>query len=231
MEYNTQRPLLTISEYGRNIHKMIQHTMTIEDRERRTKAAQSIVAIMTQLNNPQRLETFEFRQKMWDHLFIMSNFQLDIDSPYPMPAKDIKTLEKNKCAYPNRFIRYRQYGKSVEKMIAKAVEYPDGDEKDALIRLIANHLKKLYLSWNRESVNDEVIFEHLSNISDGQIKLDENTRLEHTQNLIATNNRKKLVTNKPGDYQNNNRLRDKNRKWKSNSNNNNGGNYGNGNVK
>ncbi|MEI6854247.1 MAG: DUF4290 domain-containing protein, partial [Bacteroidota bacterium] len=185
MEYNTQRPLLTISEYGRNIHKMIEFAMTIEDRDRRNRAAQTIVSIMAQLNNPQRLDTSEFKQKMWDHLFMISGYQLDVDSPYPRPNPDVKELEKFKCAYPNKYIKYRQYGKNVENMIQKAIDYPEGDEKDALIRYIANHLKKLYLSWNRESVTDEVIFEHLSNLSQGQIKLDENTRLDHSSSLIA----------------------------------------------
>lgn len=232
MEYNTQRPLLTITEYGRNVHKMIEYAMTIEDRDRRNKAAQTIVAIMTQLNNPQRLDTSDFKQKMWDHLFMISNYQLDVDSPFPKPNPDVKEMEKFVCAYPNKFIRYRQYGKSIENMITKAIDFPEGEEKEALIRFIANHLKKLYLSWNRESVSDEVIFEHLSNLSNGKIKLDENTRLENTQNLIAVNNRKKVSnTNpRPSDNQNLNRSRDKNRKWVGGSNNNNrGSNHGNGN--
>jgi hypothetical protein len=209
MEYNTQRPLLTISEYGRNIHKMIEFAMTIEDRDRRNRAAQTIVSIMAQLNNPQRLDTSEFKQKMWDHLFMISGYQLDVDSPYPRPNPDVKELEKFKCAYPNKYIKYRQYGKNVENMIQKAIDYPEGDEKEALIRYIANHLKKLYLSWNRESVTDEVIFEHLSNLSQGQIKLDENTRLEHSSSLIALNKSKKSDVSKPesnknGKYRDNN---------------------------
>jgi hypothetical protein len=225
MEYNTQRPLLTISEYGRNIHKMIEYTMTIEDRDRRNRAAQTIVSIMAQLNNPQRLDTSEFKQKMWDHLFMISGYQLDVDSPFPKPNPDVKEMEKFKCAYPNRYIKYRQYGKNVENMIQKAIDYPEGEEKDALIRYIANHLKKLYLSWNRESVTDEVIFEHLSNLSQGQIKLDETTRLEHSSNLIAINKSKKSVATKPDNK--NGKYRDNNWKKKNYSNNNN--NYSNGN--
>jgi len=227
MEYNTQRPLLTISEYGRNIEKMIEYALTIEDRERRTKAAYTIVAIMAQLNNGQKNENAEFRQKMWDHLFMISKYKLDVDSPFPMPNPDIKEMEKFKCNYPNKFIRYRQYGKNIENMIQKAIDHPEGEEKEALIRSIANHLKKLYLSWNRDGVSDEVIFEHLSNLSGGQIKLDENTRLELASNLISvTPPRKKVTNNRPSDNQNN-KFRDKNRRWKGG----NGGSNGNPNNK
>jgi hypothetical protein len=227
MEYNTQRPLLTISEYGRNIHKMTEYAMTIEDRDRRNRAAQTIVSIMAQLNNPQRLDTTEFKQKMWDHLFIISDYKLDVDSPFPMPNPDVKEMEKFKCSYPNRYIKYRQYGKNVENMIQKAIDYPEGEEKETLIRYIANHLKKLYLSWNRESVSDEVIFEHLSNLSGGQIKLDENTRLEHSSNLIAINKSKKSVVTKPDNK--NGKYRDNNWKKKNYSNYSGGNGNGNGN--
>jgi len=224
MEYNTQRPLLSISEYGRNVHKMIEYALSIEDRDRRNRAAQTIVAIMAQLNNPQRLDTQEFKQKIWDHLFMISGYQLDVDSPFPKPNPDVEELEKFKCAYPNKYIKYRQYGKNAENMIQKIIDLPEGEEKQALTRYIANHLKKLYLSWNRESVSDEVIFEHLSNLSEGQIKLDEKFRLEHSSNLIAINKSKKVVTNKPDNK--NGKYRDNNWKRKSYSNNNN---YHNGN--
>jgi len=226
MEYNTQRPLLTISEYGRNIHKMIEYAMTIEDRDRRNRAAQTIVSIMAQLNNPQRLDTTEFKQKMWDHLFMISDYKLDVDSPFPKPDPDEKEMQKFKCTYPNKYIKYRQYGKNVENMIQKAIDFPEGEEKDVLIRYIANHLKKLYLSWNRESVSDEVIFEHLSILSEGQIKLDENTRLVHANDLIAINKSKKSVASKSGENKGG-KYRDNNWKRKNYSNNN--SNYSNGN--
>lgn len=215
MEYNTQRPLLAISEYGRNIEKMIEYACTIEDRERRNRAAHTIVSIMSQLNNPQRLDNPDFRQKIWDHLFMISNYKLDVDSPFPMPNPDEKKEISFKCAYPNKYIRYRQYGKNIENMIARAIDYPEGEERVALIRAIANHLKKLYLSWNRETVNDEVIFEHLSVLSAGKINLDESTRLDHSRNLIAINNRKKSGSNKPTEHQSG-KFRDRKRKWKGN---------------
>lgn len=216
MEYNTQRQLLKISEYGRNIHKMIEYACTIEDREKRNQAAQTIVQVMTQLNNPQRNDSTDFKQKMWDHLFIISDFKLDVDAPFPKPTPDEKEQEKFKCRYPNRFIKYRQYGKNIENMILKAVEYPEGEEKEALIKYIANQLKKLYLNWNRESVNDEVIFEHLQEISENQIKIDENTKLENSKDLMVINNRKKNLSG-GNDGQNQNR-KYKDRNWKKKNN-------------
>ncbi len=214
MEYNTQRTLLRISEYGRNIEKMIEFAITIEDRDRRNKAAKTIVAIMTQLNNPQKLDSSEFKQKIWDHLFMISEYKLDVDSPFPKPDPNIKELETFKLSYPNKFIKFRQYGKHAENMIVKAVDYEEGPEKEALILLIANHLKKLYLSWNRDSVTDEVIGEHLSKLSDGKLKLDENVRLDNVKELITTTPPRKRTQGggKSGDNQGG-KYRD-NKNWK-----------------
>ncbi|MEI6122538.1 MAG: DUF4290 domain-containing protein [Bacteroidota bacterium] len=219
MEYNTQRSLLRISEYGRNIEKMIEYTCTIEDRERRNRAAKTIVAIMCQLNNPQRLDSAEFKQKIWDHLFMISEYKLDVDSPFPKPDPNIKEIEKYKCSYPHKYIKFRQYGKYIENMIVKAIDYEEGEEKESLVLLIANHLKKLYLSWNRDSVTDEVIVEHLSILSEGKLKLSENIRLENTRDLIAMTTRKKNTSNKPVDNQNGKYRDNKNWKKKINANN------------
>ncbi len=210
MEYNTQRPLLNISEYGRNVHKMIDYTMGLEDREERNKAARTIVAIMGSVCVAQKQDTAEFKQKMWDHLFMMSEYKLDVDSPFPKPDPEVKEKETFKCSYPNKYIRYRQYGKNIENMITQAIEFEEGDEKDNLVRYIANHLKKLYISWNRDSVADEVILEHLAILSDGKLKLKENFKLENTRDLIAVNTRKKSTA--PPNDNKTNKYRDKN--WK-----------------
>jgi len=210
MEYNTQRPLLNISEYGRNVHKMIEYALTLEDREERNKAARTIVAIMGSVCVAQKQDTAEFKQKMWDHLFMMSEYKLDVDSPFPKPDPEVKEKETFKCSYPNKYIRYRQYGKNIENMITQAIEFEEGDEKDNLVRYIANHLKKLYISWNRDSVADEVILEHLAILSDGKLKLKENFKLENTRDLIAVNTRKKSAA--PSNDNKTNKYRDKN--WK-----------------
>lgn len=211
MEYNTQRSLLKISEYGRNVHKMIEYALSLEDREERNKAARTIVAIMCSLNNQQKQDTAEFKQKMWDHLFMMSEYKLDVDSPFPMPDPEIKENEKYKCSYPHKYIRYRQYGKNIENMIEQAIAMDEGEEKEAVIRYIANHLKKLYISWNRDSVTDEVILDHLAILSEGKLKLGENVRLENTRDIISANIRKKQS---PGGAGEGKGVKHKDKNWK-----------------
>ncbi len=194
MEYNTTRQQLNIPEYGRLVHKMIEYAMTIEDREKRTRAARQIVMVMGQLTNAQR-EGGDYKQKLWDHLYIISGYQLDVDSPYPKPEPPDGEIKMNKPSYPHTSIKYRQYGKSVEAMIEKTIAYEEGPEKETLTRYIANHLKKMYLSWNRESVQDDLIGKHLSMMSDGKLELSEDTRLETIVDLpqrnLSMNNKKK----------------------------------------
>ena len=195
MEYNTQREKLAISEYGRNLQKMINHIMTVTDREKRTKYAHAIVDIMAQMNNLK--DSPDFRHKLWDHLFIMSDFKLDVDSPFGMP--DPKTLAKkpNSLNYPHGGIRYHHYGRNIQLIIEKAVELEDGPEKEALTKLIANHLKKSYLTWNRESVNDDLITNHLAVLSHGKLELAEDEQLNKTSEILARNKRKAKITQRP----------------------------------
>ena len=160
MNYNTQREQLSIPEYGRAVQEMIAYALTIEDREKRTRAARQIVMVMGQLTNAQR-EGGDYKQKLWDHLFIMSDYKLDVDAPFPIPERHVekKPVKPN---YPHTDIRFKQYGKNVELMIEKTIAYEEGEEKSTLIRYIANHLKKMYLNWNRESVQDDLIGKHLA---------------------------------------------------------------------
>ncbi len=141
MEYNSQRVKLIIPEYGRNIQKMVDYTITIEDREKRTNTAKFIVSVMGFMNQ-QNLEAGDYKQTLWDHLYIISKFELDVDSPYPMPPKETLTRKPEKVEYSDKKIRFKHYGKNIEGIIKKAIEFEDGPEKDALIHAIANHLKK-----------------------------------------------------------------------------------------
>lgn len=191
MEYNTQRKKLVMPEYGRNIQKMIRECTEIEDRAERTRNAEAIVRVMAQMV-PKVKETGEFWQKLWDHVYIISDFKLDVDSPYPMPDKEILTAKPEKVPYSENNIRYLHYGKNIENIIEKAKEYPEGPEKDALIRTIANHLKKSYLNWNRESVDDELILHHLKDLSGGKLELSESDQLSQTHAILAMNKKKKL---------------------------------------
>lgn len=176
MEYNSARPKLIIPEYGRSIQKMIDHAITINDKEERNKIARAIISIMGQLN-PHLRDVSDFRHKLWDHLFIISDFKLDVDSPYPKPSKETFTSKPESVNYPSRNIRYKHYGKTIEDLIKKAIEIEEGDMKDNLVESIANLMKKFYFNWNRDSVNDEVIIEQLDILSKGKLKLKDPSKL------------------------------------------------------
>ena len=204
MDYNTTRPAMTIPEYGRNIQDMILYTCTIEDREKRTKAAKFIVNIMAQMH-PQVKDTIDYKRKLWDHMYIISNFNLDVDSPFPPPPPLTLSTKPEKISYHDKEIEFKHYGKNIALIIEKATEFAEGEEKDALVKAIAIQLKKSYLSWNRESVNDELIEEHLSILSKGKLKLKEDVRLTTTSDLLARNKMKKpFRQNKGGNNGNSN---------------------------
>lgn len=195
MEYNTTRGKLKISEYGRNVQKLVNLAKTIEDREQRTKFAKVIVGIMGQMN-PQIRDSGDFRHKLWDHLHIIAKWELDVDSPYPAPSKEILESKPDKLEYSTNKIRYKMYGANIVKIIDKAKDFEEGPEKEALIHAIANHLKKSYLSWNRESVDDEQIFEHLKTLSRDDLKLADELRLNTTNEILSRNKKKKVVNPK-----------------------------------
>jgi len=184
MDYNSTRDKLIIPEYGRNVQKMAAFLTTFEDREKRTNMATALVNIMAQLHPDQR-DTVDFKRKLWDHLYIIADFKLDVDGPYPAPLPEERIGRPQTIPYPQEDIKFRPYGKNIAKMIEKATLFEDGPEKDALVKNIANHLKKSYLNWNRDSVNDELITDHLKELSHGKLKLSDDMRLAHTNDLLA----------------------------------------------
>ena len=191
MEYNSQRSRMNISEYGRNIQKMIEYIMTIDDREKRNKLTRATILVMGQLN-PHLRDVNDFKHKLWDHLFIMSNFNLDVDSPFPIPSAETLTRKPQMLSYATNHIAFRHYGRHIEQIIEKAKEFPDGEEKDALVKMIANHLKKSYLIWNRDGVTDEEIASHLELLSQGKLTLTEKMKLSNSQDILNNGKRKKL---------------------------------------
>jgi len=220
MEYNTDLPHLIISEYGRNIQKMIDFAVTVENREERNRVAQAIINVMGQLN-PHLRDVTDFKHKLWDHIFIISDFKLDVDSPYPQPTRETFQTRPETVPYPADAIRYKHYGKTVEALITKAKEYQDGDEKNALVEQIANLMKRSYLTWNRDSVNDEVILDQLNELSKGQLKLVNPNALRSTQNLVSRppqqnrdRDRDKKRTNIGGKQNNGSFRKDNNNKFK-----------------
>lgn len=170
LEYNSERPKLIIPEYGRHLQKLIEQAVELEDREERNKAAKYIISVMGSLN-PHLRDVPDFQHKLWDQIFIMSDFKLDVDSPYPIPSKEMLEQKPERLGYPQNFPKYRFYGNNITNMIEVANKWEDGELKTALIMVIANHMKKSYLSWNKDTVKDEVIFEHLLELSGGKINL------------------------------------------------------------
>ena len=202
LEYNSQRSHLIIPEYGRHLQKLIDQATAIEDREERNKAARYIISVMGSLN-PHLRDVLDFQHKLWDQLFIMSDFNLDVDSPYPIPSKDILTQKPDRLAYPQNFPKYRFYGNNIKYMIDVANSWEESELKSALVLVIANHMKKCYLSWNKDTVTDEVIFEHLMELSGGKLNLSKsNEELSNTQDLMKVNkkvsNKTQFTANKPG---------------------------------
>ena len=172
MKYNTQEKTLPMPEYGRAVQKMVDHAITIEDRAERQRCANTIIAVMGNMF-PQLRDVAEFKHKLWDHLAIMSDFKLDIDYPYELVAPETLHPTPQRLSYPRGGIRYRHYGRCIEEMMKKACDMSDGEERDELLRLIAAQMKKEYVLWNKESVEDSKIIEDIREYSNGQICLSE----------------------------------------------------------
>ena len=190
LQYNTERTKLIIPEYGRHLYKMIDQALECEDKEKRNNLAKAIIGVMGNMN-PHLRDVPEFQHKLWDQLFIMSNFELDIDSPYPLPSKEVYEERPDKLNYPQNFPKYRFYGNNIKRMIDIAVSWEDGEMKKQLVYVIANHMKKCFLNWNKDTVEDDVIFNHLSELSNGKIIYSQNDKpLSESQNLIKLTNKK-----------------------------------------
>ncbi len=207
IEYNTEREPLIIPEYGRHIQKMVDHAISIEDRDARNKCVKSIISVMGNLN-PHLRDVPDFQHKLWDQLFIISDFKLDVDSPYPKPSREELAERPQPLGYPQNFPKYRFYGNNIKRMIDVANSWEEGDKKEGLILTIANHMKKSFLNWNKDTVEDDVIFKHLFELSEGKINLKNSDEdLSAAQDLLKNKKRfTKNTKNKPK----NNRSRKRN---------------------
>lgn len=192
-DYNTQRNRLVLPEYGRNIQRMVEYIMMIEDRDERSQLAKGIIAIMGNMN-PHLRDISDFKHKLWDHLAIMSNFQIDIDSPYELPTPKILTEKPRRIPYSSDNIKYKHYGRVIELMIEEAIKMPEGREREELTKIIANHMKKSYLTWNRDVVDDELILKDLDKLSGGKLQIVEGTKLNDTREIFKS--RKKRMQKK-----------------------------------
>ncbi|RLD52753.1 MAG: DUF4290 domain-containing protein [Bacteroidetes bacterium] len=185
-DYNSSRKKLILPEYGRNIQKMVNHIKTIEDREERNKAAQTVIGVMGNLN-PHLRDVNDFKHKLWDHLAIIADFDLDIDSPYPWPEPESFQSKPDKVPYHQHRIAKKHYGRSIVLMIEKAVALEAGEEKDDLVKMIAYHMKKSYLTWNREAVSDSEIFTDMKTLSGGVLIANPDLKLPETKDILAKN--------------------------------------------
>lgn len=172
LEYNTERSHLHIPEYGRHFQKMVDYAVSIEDKEERNKVANSIISVMGNLQ-PHFRDVPDFQHKLWDQLFIMSDFKLDVDSPFPITSKEVLQQRPEPLEYPQNHPKYRFYGNNIKRMVDVAVSWEAGDMRTGLEYAIANHMKKCYLNWNKDTVEDSAIFAHLKDLSDGRIDLTE----------------------------------------------------------
>lgn len=197
MNYNTQQKRLPLPEYGRSIQNMVDHALTIEDRAERQRCANTIINIMGGLF-PHLRDVPDFKHKLWDHLAIMSGFKLDIDYPYEIIRPDNLATKPESIPYPSTKIRYRHYGRTLEVLIQKACDMPEGKEKNNLVALIANHMRKDYIAWNKDTIDDKKINDDLMEYSKGKLQLTEPVLLLMESRLSVVNRRPPRQNNNHG---------------------------------
>jgi len=184
LEYNSEREHLIIPEYGRHIQKLVNHCIAIENEVDRNKMANAIVKVMGNLQ-PHLRDVPDFQHKLWDQLYIMSDYKLRVESPFPQPEREVLQAKPEGLPYPKSASKYRFYGNNIQIMIDTALTWEEGEMRDALVYTIANHMKKCYLNWNKDTVDDEVIFKHLEELSGSKILLTtDKEELSDSKNLL-----------------------------------------------
>jgi len=186
LEYNTEREHLIIPEYGRHLQKMINHAKSRETKEERNKLAKAIISVMGNLQ-PHLRDVPDFQHKLWDQLFIMADFDIDVDSPFDKPDREVIQARPEPLKYPQNFPKYRFYGNNIKTMIDVAITWEEGEMKEALTYTIANHMKKCFLNWNKDTVEDAVIYDHLFELSNGKLNLkNSDEELTDSSSLLRT---------------------------------------------
>jgi len=218
-DYNSTRNKLILSEYGRNVQNMVKYIVALPTKEERNRYAQVVIDLMGFLN-PHLRDVADFKHKLWDHLHIISDFQIDVDSPYPKPSPEAIHLKPEPLRYPHQRIKFKHYGKTIELMIEKAKSIEDPERKRHMVQAVANFMKMAYVQWNKDSVTDESILADLHRLSGGELKLEENINLNRVEYRPAphtsqnNNNRGRTNNNQ------NNRGRTNNNNPRANNNNN-----------
>ncbi len=190
MEYNTTRNHLIIREYGRHIQKMVEYVLTLEDREKRQKNAYALIELMGFLN-PHLKNVEDFRHKLWDHLFLISDFKLDVDSPYPIPTRETLKAKPAPLSYPKRYPRYNHLGKNIEIVIDKALSEEDSEKRQGFANAIAYYMKLTYSNWHKELVHDDNIQTELNAITKGELEFNNRPFIKHR----VDNSREEFVSN------------------------------------
>ncbi|ASW76036.1 hypothetical protein IQ37_08570 [Chryseobacterium piperi] len=216
MEYNTQKTQLNMPEYGRIIQQLVERCKELSSKEERNEMAMAIIDFMGQ-RNPQLRDEENYKHKLWDHLYILANHDLDVDSPYPFPTKEQLEEKPKRMEYPKLQGDFKFYGKSILQLIEKAIELEPGDEKEALIEVIANNMKKSYNVYNKEHVTDDVIFRHLKELSENRLDLTGIDSLEKSKIYYTTNNRSN--NNNSNNNRNSNNKNQTNKRRHNNNNN------------
>jgi uncharacterized membrane protein YgcG len=188
MEYNTQRNHLTMKEYGRHIQRMVEYALTIEDRDKRQKQALAVIELMGFLN-PHLKNVEDFRHMLWDHLFFVSDFKLDVDSPYPKPTKETYKVKPDALPYPKRKPKYSHLGKNLENIINKALKEENPEKRVGFANSIAYYMKLAYSNWHKELVHDDSIRAELNIITNGQLEFDSTPFVKHYRTVEGRDNR------------------------------------------
>jgi hypothetical protein len=179
-DYNSTRSKLLLTEYGRNVQNMVKYIVALPTKEERNRYANVVIDLMGFLN-PHLRDVADFKHKLWDHLHIISDYKIDVDSPYPLPSPEAIHIKPEPLGYPNKRIKYKHYGKTIELMIAKAKAIDEPARKQYMVQSIANFMKMAYVQWNKDSVTDESILSDLRELSNGELKLEDNVNLARVE--------------------------------------------------
>lgn len=185
MDYNTQRSKLIMPEYGRHVQKMIEYVMSIEDKDKRNEQIRAVVAVMGILN-PQLRDLNDFRHKLWDHVQIISDFEIDIESPYPLPTKETFITKPHPVPLDKTPLKAAHYGRNIQNMVDMIAEKPEDELRRNMVMVLANYMRQQYLIWNKDSVSEETIFKDIDTLSGGRIKIPEDFHLSTVHYAPAT---------------------------------------------
>lgn len=219
MQYNTKRSRLIMPEYGRNIQQMVDYVLTIEDPKERQKNAQSIIELMGILN-PHLKNVEDFKHKLWDHLYIISDFKINVESPYPIPTREKIFKKPEPLPYPKKEIPYRHLGKNISMLIEKAMDEEDEEKRADFSQGIAYCMKLAYSNWHNEPIHEDMVKEELHELSEGVLSYDGTSGRvrfsKNNQNRRGQNNNNRSAGNK-NQKRNNNNNRNSSNQYKRNN--------------